>query len=84
MLVGTASNSAEGVQMPTNLNLYDETLKLLKNRPASLELKEIADDLDNVSYSWLCQFLRGDIPNPTYFKLQKLHDYLISKAKASA
>lgn len=68
--------------MPTNL--YDETLKLLKNRPAHLELKAIADDLDKVSYSWICQFLRGDIPNPTYFKLQKLHDYLKNKTQQSA
>lgn len=70
--------------MPTNL--YDETLKLLKNRPVHLELKVIADDLGDkvLSYSWLCQFLRGKIPEPGYFKLQKLHDYLKNKTQQSA
>lgn len=71
--------------MPTNLNLYEETLKLLKNRRASLELKDIAEDLSGeISYSWLCQFMRGSIKNPGYFNLQKLHDYLVAKAKTSA
>lgn len=58
------------------MNLYKETLKLIRNRPASLELKKIAEDLD-ISYSWILKFNKDKITNPSYHTLQSLHDYLV-------
>lgn len=64
--------------MPTNL--YEKTLNLLRSRPVSLELKDIADAIE-VTPSWLSAFNNGRIADPKYSKLQKLHDYLISVGK---
>lgn len=61
------------------MNLYQKTLKLLQDRPARLELKKIAEDL-NISYSWILKFHKGKIKNPSYNTLQSLHDYLLKDA----
>lgn len=63
--------------IPT-MNLYIETLKLIQNRPATLQLNKIAEDLD-ISYSWILKFHKDEIRNPSYRTLQSLHDYLVSK-----
>jgi len=60
------------------MNLYQQTFKLIQNRPAKLELKKIAEDLD-ISYSWILKFNSGDIENPSYKTLQALHDYLVKQ-----
>ena len=65
--------------MPT-MNLHSETLKLIKKRPASLELKKIAKEL-GVSYSWILKFNQDEITNPSYNTLQSLHDYLLKHVK---
>lgn len=58
------------------MNLYVETLKLIQNRSARIELKKIAEDLD-ISYSWILKFNKDKIKNPSYHTLQSLHDYLV-------
>lgn len=63
-------------------SLFEITLNLIQNRPAYLELKKIADDTE-LNYSWVCMFHQGRITNPTYNKLQKLHDYLLSKKQTA-
>lgn len=62
------------------MNLHEETLKLIRKRPASLELKKIAEDLE-ISYSWILKFNKDEIPNPSYNTLQSLHDYLVAATK---
>lgn len=60
--------------------LLDETLLLLRNRPVTLELKQIAQAID-VSPNWLSMLNKGNINNPGVVGIQKLHDYLLSKQK---
>lgn len=60
--------------------LLDETLMLLKHRSATLELKQIAKDID-VSINWLSMLNKGKIENPGIVLIQRLHDYLVSKKK---
>ena len=60
--------------------LLDETLFLLKNRPVTLELKQIAQAI-NVSPNWLSMLHKGHINNPGVAYIQRLHDYLVSKQK---
>lgn len=60
------------------MDLYTETLNLIQNRPAKLELKKIAEDLD-ISYSWILKFHKDEIKNPAYRTLQSLHDYLVKR-----
>ena len=60
------------------MNLYQKTLKLLENKSPDVTLQIIAQDL-NLSYSWICKFSSGDIVDPRYNRLQKLHDYLVKR-----
>ncbi len=61
------------------MNLYEQTFKLIQDRPARISLQDIAK-ATKLNYSWLCKFYSGTITNPTFKNLQKLHDYL-SKLK---
>ena len=63
--------------------LRDETRELLKNRPATLEMKTIAADL-SVSVGWLNQFARGKIENPGVVTICALNAYLKNLAKKKA
>lgn len=58
------------------MNLYQKTLKLLADKPPDITLQVIAEEL-KLSYSWICKFSSGEIVDPRYNRLQKLHDYLI-------
>ena len=58
------------------MNLYQQTFKLIQDRPARISLQDIARHT-KLDYSWVCKFHSGAITNPTYNRLQKLHDYLI-------
>lgn len=64
------------------MNLYTETLNMLQNRSAKLELKKVAEDLD-ISYSWILKFNKDKVRNPSYQTLQSLHDYLVSKQQTA-
>lgn len=60
------------------MDFYKITHKLLENRPPGLSLQTIAQDL-NLSYSWICKFSAQTLDNPSYKKLQSLHDYLVKQ-----
>ncbi len=62
------------------MTLLEETLILLRNRPVTLELKQIAQAID-VSPNWLSMLNKDKIENPGIVGIQKLHDYLVSKKK---
>ena len=63
--------------------LRDETRELLKNRPATLEMKTIAADL-SVSVGGLNQFARGKIENPGVLTICALNAYLKNLTKKKA
>ena len=63
--------------------LRDETRELLKNRPATLQMKTIAADL-SVSVGWLNQFARGKIENPGVLQICALNAYLKNLTKKKA
>lgn len=65
------------------MNLFDKTLNLIKDRPASISLQDISKATE-IKYSWICKFHAGLITNPAYKTLQILHDYLIDKVKLQA
>lgn len=60
--------------------LRDETRELLLNRPASLAVGTIADEI-GVSKSWLNSFARGEIGNPGVVTIETLNAYLKKFAK---
>lgn len=62
------------------MDFYKITSDLLKDRPPELSLQKIAEDL-KLSYSWICKFSGGTLENPSYKKLQSLHDYLVKLRK---
>jgi hypothetical protein len=63
------------------MNFLEITRKLLKDKADKhkLTLLQIAIATD-LSYSWVCKISGGSLTNPSYQKLQSLHDYL-SKLK---
>lgn len=68
--------------MTNHTSWRDETIALLKNRPACLTLKEIAAQTD-VSVAWVRQFARGEIDNPGVNTVQKIKEFLLNfKPKA--
>ena len=63
--------------MDEQFPMRDQALKLLTNRPAHISLKQIARDT-GLNHGWLSMFKRGKIDDPSYRRLQKLYNYLIS------
>lgn len=60
--------------------LLDRTYRLLANRrDLDLTLKDIAEGAD-VDESWLAKFNRKVIPSPGVNLVQKVHDFLASRA----
>jgi transcriptional regulator with XRE-family HTH domain len=55
--------------------MYEETLKLLENRPRKLTYAQIERDI-GVNESWLRQLASGKIDDPGVKKIQKLNIYL--------
>ena len=53
----------------------DEAAELLRNRPVSLKLAKIAEEV-GVSVGWLRAFGRGDIPEPSVVSIETLTAYL--------
>ena len=61
------------------LTLRLKTFQLLRNRPATTKLKDIADATD-LSLSWVKMFHRkGDQNSSSGDKLQTLYEYLAGK-----
>lgn len=61
----------------TILPQVNEILTLLRQRPANLLLKKIAEDT-GVKYGWLSMFNQGKLANPSYAQLKTLYEYLVS------
>jgi hypothetical protein len=61
--------------MSKKLNLRDTALHLLANRPVSLGMKTISEDV-GISESWLRTFEAGKIDNPGVVTIENLIDYL--------
>lgn len=62
-------------------NKRDIALELLRNRPARISLKDIANDT-GLTEGWLSMFSRDKIIDPSYTRLETLYEYLIKlKAK---
>ena len=60
----------------TNVTTWrDTTRHLLNNRPVSLTIEQIANEL-NVSAAWLRLFSRGKIENPGIVTVQTLNEFL--------
>jgi len=66
---------------PEVSNWLDETQHLLRDRPASLTMNEIAKELD-VSPAWLYGFLNGTIKNPGVVTTNALNKLLKNRIKA--
>lgn len=69
------------IELPTMNDMAQKTLDLLRNRSAQVMLKQISADT-SISYYWLCKFHQGKIDDKYKVsdnKIQKLHEYLVSK-----
>lgn len=64
-------------------NLLERTRELLEAADAT-SLAEIAREIgEPVRYDWLKRFAAGEIPDPSVNRVQALHDYLVSRARAA-
>lgn len=63
------------MQQTYNMPTIQQVIELVKNRPASLELKQISAAL-TISESWLDKFIAGKIEKPGYDKILKIVNYL--------
>lgn len=61
--------------------LLDRTYELLDSR-GRLSLREICEQ-SGIDESWLAKFHRKTIPNPGVKLVQRLHDFLLTRAKAA-
>lgn len=61
----------------TGSKLYDETLVLLRNRPASITLKDIINGCETrISIGWLQSFARETMKNPSVVKTEQINNFL--------
>lgn len=58
--------------------LYEKTVRLIAERPASLTLADIARGAE-VKPTWLSALVKGDIPEPGVHKIQRLHDFMTNR-----
>ena len=64
------------------MNLKQTTLELL-GKPDTDTLQQIAVGA-GVNFYWLRKFTRGEIPNPSVDRVQKLYDFLIKEKVLNA
>ena len=55
--------------------LYEETVRLLKNRPVTLKFEMIAKEV-GVSEAWLTKLNNDKLKNPSYFRIEELNTFL--------
>lgn len=67
----------------SDTTLLGQTLALLRNRPATLSLAQIARDTE-LNYEWLKKLSYGHIPDPGVTKVERLHGYLARAASDAA
>ena len=56
-----------------------KTVELLKNRPRTLTLEQIAADT-KIDIAWLWKFSAGKIKGPSVNRVEVLRNYLLSKS----
>lgn len=61
-------------------HVRDKAIKLINNRNVQLTLKQIAKET-GLGEGWLSMFARGQILDPSHYRLQTLYDYLTNKVK---
>lgn len=66
--------------MDKGTELLEETKVLLRDRPASLSMQDVADAV-GVSIAWLRLFARGKAKNPGVTTVGKLNQYLKAQNK---
>lgn len=59
-------------------SLLSRTMRLLRDRPQSLPLTQVARD-SGVGYEWLKKLYYGHIPDPGVNKIERLHAYLTAQ-----
>lgn len=59
-------------------SLLERTLHLVRNRPPSLTLEQLANEA-GVNHNWLKAFILERYPNPRIREVEKLHAFLSSK-----
>jgi hypothetical protein len=64
--------------LPAPSRLHDKTLYLLRNRPRTITLADIARDT-RIGMSWLRKYSEGNIPDPGARRLETLYVYLTGK-----
>lgn len=60
------------------VNLASHTVSLLRNRPRSVTLEQVAEGAQ-VKKSWLSALLAGDFDDPSANRIQRLYEYLAEK-----
>lgn len=58
--------------------LLDRTQSLVRNRPPSLTLEQIANEA-NLNHNWLKAFAAARYPNPRVKQVVALYEYLAGK-----
>lgn len=58
--------------------LLERTLTLVRNRPPSLTLEQIANDA-NLNHNWVKAFAMARYPNPRVREVERLYTYLSGK-----
>lgn len=61
--------------------LLDRTLKLIEHR-GDLTYVEIAEGAE-VGIDWFSKFARGEIPDASVNRVQRVHDFLASRVRVS-
>ena len=62
-------------------NLHAETIRLLRGRPKSLTLRQIAEDTE-LGEEWIKSVLHEKTEDPGVNKIQKLYEYLLRAVAA--
>lgn len=65
-------------KLTNETSLTNATAELLRNRPVSLTLKQLAIDC-NVSADWLSLLLNGHVPNAAADKVQRVYERLTGR-----
>jgi hypothetical protein len=63
--------------------LHETTLKMLRDRPSTLSMREIAEET-GLGYDWLRSLNSGRIPSPGILKIERLYEYLSSRQSEAA
>ena len=63
----------------TGTKFREKTLKLLRDRPASMNLKEVAEG-SGLNEAWIRSFHQGKVNNPSVVFIEILYEFLAKKS----